>query len=91
MELKCYGDYTRVPSSNALETLNNKTGQGSEYLGWVDLPENPPNLDEIIKATSKLKQKADALLVIGIGGSYLGAKAGIEYLFGTNHNETDWG
>lgn len=89
MELKLYGDYPTVSSENALNTLYNKTGAGSEYTGWLDLPKCPPDLDNIINTSNKLKEKADTLLVIGIGGSYLGARAGIEYLYGTNYNETN--
>ena len=89
MELKLYGDYPTVSSDNALKTLKNKTGVGAEYTGWLDLPQNPPDLDDIIETSNKLKEKADTMLVIGIGGSYLGARAGIEDLYGTHYNETN--
>jgi len=87
MKLKLYGDYARQDSSEALKTLYSRQGEGGEYTGWLDLPDSPPDLDDIIATCSKLSEKADTLLVIGIGGSYLGAKAGLEYLYGTNYNE----
>jgi glucose-6-phosphate isomerase len=67
---------------SAAKTLFEKTGKGSEYLGWVDLPKTY-DLDEfkrIQKAAKAIRRQADVLVVIGIGGSYLGAKAAIEML-----------
>lgn len=64
------------------EMIHNKTGKGSEFLGWLDQPIQPRE-DEIIKikaAAKKIKEESDVLVVIGIGGSYLGAKAAIELL-----------
>lgn len=62
--------------------LHKKTGKGKEYLGWVDLPENIKE-DEILdikEVAKKIQDSSDALVVIGIGGSYLGARACIEAL-----------
>src|SRR5699024_6422357 len=66
----------------AHEAIHNKTGAGNDFLGWVDLPENyDQNEFSRIKATAnKIKSNSDILLVIGIGGSYLGARAAIEML-----------
>jgi len=66
----------------AHNTLHNKSGEGSDFLGWVDLPNNydKEEFNRIIKAARFIRQESDVLLVIGIGGSYLGAKAAIEYL-----------
>ena len=67
------------------EAIHNKTGAGSDFLGWVDLPTNYDK-DEFarIKASAaKIANDSDVLLVIGIGGSYLGARAAIEAL--NNH------
>lgn len=66
----------------AHKQLHEKTGLGSEYTGWIDLPKTY-NMDEFekIQATAKsIQQHSDVLLVIGIGGSYLGARAAIELL-----------
>lgn len=64
--------------------LNNKTGKGSDFLGWLDLPTITPQkeIDDIKKTASDLQKKSDVIVVIGIGGSYLGAKAVIESLSG---------
>jgi glucose-6-phosphate isomerase len=66
----------------AKEQLINGTGQGSDYLGWTDLPINydKEEFSRIEKAANKIKNDSEVLLVIGIGGSYLGARAAIEFL-----------
>lgn len=65
--------------------LHNKTGAGSDFLGWVDLPVNydKEEFARIKQAAEKIKKDSDVLIVIGIGGSYLGARAAIEML---NHS-----
>jgi len=62
--------------------LHNKTGPGSDYLGWIDLPGNYDQAEfaRIKASAEKIRQDSDVLLVIGIGGSYLGARAAIEAL-----------
>ncbi|MGN1328925.1 MAG: glucose-6-phosphate isomerase [Eubacterium sp.] len=72
----------------ALNTLHNKTGEGSDFLGWVDLPTNydKEEFSRIKKAAEYIKENADVLIVIGIGGSYLGARAVIEALTSPNYN-----
>lgn len=66
----------------AKETLINKKGAGSDFLGWIDLPVNydKEEFDRIKKAAKKIQDDSEVLVVIGIGGSYLGAKACIEAL-----------
>ena len=66
----------------ARETLVSRTGAGNDFLGWVDLPENydRDEFTRIKKAADKIRNDSDVLLVIGIGGSYLGARAAIEFL-----------
>jgi glucose-6-phosphate isomerase len=66
----------------AHNTLHNKTGLGNEFLGWVDLPNNYDKAEfSLIKASAKkIRENSNVLLVIGIGGSYLGSKAAIEML-----------
>ena len=67
---------------NAKDTLLNKTGAGNDYLGWLDLPVNydKEEFERIKKAAQKISSDSDILLVVGIGGSYLGARAAIEFL-----------
>ncbi len=72
----------------ALRTLNSKTGEGSDFLGWLDLPENydKDEFSRIKSAAEYIKKNSDILIVIGIGGSYLGARAVIECLKSPNYN-----
>ena len=69
--------------------LKEKTGAGNKFLGWMDLPENYDKEEFMrIKAAAKrIQNDCDAFIVIGIGGSYLGTKAIIEFLSAINHNE----
>ena len=62
--------------------IKDKNGLGNDFLGWVDLPENYDREEfaRIKKAAEKIKKDTDVLVVIGIGGSYLGARAEIEFL-----------
>ena len=62
--------------------IHNKTGLGNDFLGWLDLPTNydKDEFSRLLKAANKIKNDSDVLVVIGIGGSYLGAKAGLEFL-----------
>nr|WP_295971396.1 glucose-6-phosphate isomerase [uncultured Bacillus sp.] len=66
----------------AHHSLHEKTGAGHDYTGWIDLPDNYDQEEfiRIQKAAEKIKRDSDILLVIGIGGSYLGARAAIEAL-----------
>lgn len=70
--------------------LHEKTGEGSDFLGWVDLPENydKDEFNRIKAAAEKIRNDSDVLIVIGIGGSYLGAKAAIDFLSGPFFNYT---
>ena len=67
---------------DAREQLVSKSGAGNDFLGWIDLPVDydKEEFDRIQKAAQKIKGDSDVLLVIGIGGSYLGARAAIEFL-----------
>jgi len=71
-------------------TIHEKTGAGNDYLGWVDLPNeyDQEEFSRIQKAANKIKSDSDVLLVIGIGGSYLGARAAIEMLQNSFFNIT---
>ncbi|MRH44772.1 glucose-6-phosphate isomerase [Aquibacillus halophilus] len=78
-------DYLKEPVKLAHEAIHNQTGAGNEYLGWVDLPEayDKDEFSRIKKSAEKIKSDSDVLLVVGIGGSYLGARAALEML---NHS-----
>lgn len=62
------------------EKLNKRTGDGAEFLGWLDLKIDNDELQRIKDAANKIRQNSDVLIVIGIGGSYLGARAVIDAL-----------
>ena len=72
----------------SLELVKNKSGLGNDFLGWVDLPENydKEEFARIKKAATKIREDSDVLVVIGIGGSYLGARAAIEFLHSPYYN-----
>jgi len=78
-------------AENAKKTLLEKTGAGNDFLGWIDLPVNydKEEFSRIKKAAEKIKADSDVLLVIGIGGSYLGARAAIEFLTNSFYNCMD--
>ena len=72
-------------------TLHNQTGAGNDFLGWVDLPVKY-DIEEFArnkKDTEKIRSDSDVLVVIGIGGSYLGAKAAVDFLTGPFYNYTN--
>lgn len=73
----------------AHDMLHEKKGPGSDFLGWVDLPINYDKNEfvRIKQAAERIKNHSDALIVIGIGGSYLGARAAIEALSHSFHNQ----
>ncbi len=75
----------------AHDTLHGKTGAGNDYLGWIDLPVDydKEEFARIKKAAEKIKNNSEILIVIGIGGSYLGAKAGLSMLTHTFCNDLD--
>jgi glucose-6-phosphate isomerase len=78
-------DYLTGAVKTAHEAIHEKTGAGNDFLGWVDLPENydREEFSRIVKSAEKIKNDSDVLIVVGIGGSYLGARAAIEML---NHS-----
>lgn len=78
-------DYLSPFVESAHHMLHEKTGPGNDFLGWIDLPENYDKEEyaRIKKSAEKIKNDSDILLVIGIGGSYLGARAALEML---NHS-----
>ncbi|MEE8706292.1 MAG: glucose-6-phosphate isomerase, partial [Oscillospiraceae bacterium] len=72
----------------AHQILHNGTGLGNDFLGWVDLPVNydKEEFSRIKAAAERIRKNTDVFLVIGIGGSYLGARAAIEFLKSNNYN-----
>ena len=75
-------------AQTALKTLLEKSGSGSDYLGWLDLPVNydREEFEKIKQAAKKIHSDSEVLLVIGIGGSYLGARAAVEFLSHSFYN-----
>ena len=73
----------------AHEKLHNGTGAGNAFLGWVDLPVNydRDEFARIKSAAEKIKSDSEILIVIGIGGSYLGARAAIEFVRSQKYND----
>lgn len=69
-------------ATEALHKLLNKTGEGSEFTGWVDYPYNVDNdeMKRVIQVSERLREQSEVLLVIGVGGSYLGAQAALSIL-----------
>lgn len=72
----------------AHKALHDGTGLGNDFIGWVDLPTNydKEEFARIKKAAEKIKKDTEVFVVIGIGGSYLGARAAIEFLTSPNYN-----
>lgn len=81
-------DYLTAQVKTAHENLHNGTGAGSDYLGWIDLPANydKEEFARIKAAADKINSDSEVLIVIGIGGSYLGARAAIEMLSNSFYN-----
>ena len=75
-------------TENAAKTLTEGTGAGNDFLGWIDLPENydKEEFNRIKECAKKIQSDSEVLVVVGIGGSYLGAKAAIEMLTDSFYN-----
>ena len=75
-------EYMKKLANDAKELLVSKTGAGNDYVGWIDLPVDydKEEFARIKSAAKKIQEDSDVLVVIGIGGSYLGARAAIEFL-----------
>ena len=100
MAIRCKSDYLKnfvsdadikayIPAlEKAHKDLVEKTGAGNDFLGWYDLPENYDKQEfaRIKKAAAKIKSDSDIFIAIGIGGSYLGARAAIEFIKSPYYN-----
>lgn len=77
----------------AHQQLESRSGAGNDFLGWLDLPVNydEEEFARIKEAAKKIREDSDVLLVAGIGGSYLGARAVVEAVKGLYHNDTEDG
>ena len=75
-------EFMKKTVCDAKDVLVSRTGAGNDFLGWIDLPVDydKEEFARIKKAAAKIQSDSDVLLVIGIGGSYLGARAAIEFL-----------
>lgn len=74
--------------SAAHKTLAEGTGEGNDFLGWLNLPtyEETAEMQRISQAAARIRENSEAFVVVGIGGSYLGPRAAIELMYGANHN-----
>ncbi|MDK2918143.1 MAG: glucose-6-phosphate isomerase [Candidatus Petromonas sp.] len=81
-------EYMKKPVAEAHKMLHEKTGAGNDFLGWIDLPINydKEEFERIKKAAEKIRNNSDVFIVIGIGGSYLGARAALEALTHSFYN-----
>lgn len=81
-------DFMRSEVSAAHKMLTEGTGLGSDFLGWLDLPVNydKDEFRRIKESAEKIKKDSEVLVVLGIGGSYLGARAVIEFIKSNNYN-----
>ena len=84
-------EYMKKIANDAKDVLVSKTGAGNDFLGWIDLPVNydKDEFARIKKAAKKIQADSEVLVVIGIGGSYLGARAAIEFLRHGFYNNID--
>lgn len=84
-------DYLKEYVKSAHTMIHNKSGAGNDFLGWIELPTNydKEEFHRIKKAAEKIRNDSDILVVIGIGGSYLGARAAIEMLAHSFYNSLD--
>ena len=82
-------EYIRPLAEAANRALHERSGAGSEMLGWLDLPEtyDREEFSRIQAAAERIQAQSEVLVAIGIGGSYLGARAGLEFIKGPFGNQ----
>jgi glucose-6-phosphate isomerase len=83
--------YMKKLTLDAKDVLVSKSGAGNDFVGWIDLPVDydKEEFARIKEAAAKIQKDSEVLLVIGIGGSYLGARAAIEFLSHSFYNVVD--
>ncbi|MFZ2551092.1 MAG: glucose-6-phosphate isomerase, partial [Trichococcus flocculiformis] len=81
-------DYIQYQVTAADKALREGTGPGNDFTGWIDLPKDydKEEFARIKAAAKKIQSDSEVLVVIGIGGSYLGARAAIDFLNNTFYN-----
>ena len=83
-------EYVKMADKIAVahDTFINKSGEGSDFLGWTELPDHydADEIARVVKAADKIKRSCDVFVAIGIGGSYLGARAAIEFCTSPRYN-----
>ena len=80
-------DACRPALAEALKALKTGTGKGNDFIGWLT-PGAGIDREKIKAAAKKIRESADIFVVIGIGGSYMGAKCAVDFLRGPFYNET---
>ncbi len=82
-------DYIQYQLEAADDLLRSYTGPGHEYLGWLDITQcvSGEEIERIKKLAADIQQQSDVLIVIGVGGSYIGSRAAIEFLNHSFHNQ----
>lgn len=82
-------EYVKPLALTAYNTLMSRKGPGNDFLGWLNLPfeYDKEEFDRIKKAAKKIQEQSQVLVAIGIGGSYLGARAGLEFSQGPFYNQ----
>ncbi|MGE6422198.1 glucose-6-phosphate isomerase, partial [Staphylococcus pasteuri] len=94
--LEFFGEHELEQQKDIVKTLHKTihegTGAGKDFLGWVDLPVDydKEEFSRIVEASKRIKANSDVLVVIGIGGSYLGARAAIEMLTSSFRTNNDY-
>ena len=80
----------REGAVKALQILKGRTGEGSDFTGWLDLPYNYDNEEyaRVKETAAEIRENADVFIIIGIGGSYLGSRMAIELIRSIRFNET---
>ena len=94
--LEFFGEHEMQQQQEVVSTIHNiihkGTGAGNDFLGWLDLPVDydKDEFSRILEASKRVKENSEVLVVIGIGGSYLGARAAIEMLTSSFRNSDEY-
>ena len=94
--LEFFGEHELQQQKDIVKSIHNTihkgTGAGSDFLGWIDLPVDydKEEFSRILEASKRVKDNSEVFVVIGIGGSYLGARAAIEMLTSSFRNSDEY-